>query len=124
MAERPTARPTDDKLWDQTLRERDEAEEALGAMYALVTGRAAEWSNAWGYADALEEAAQALAQRVVPDGYDVFGDKKAGSPITVRGRGKRLLIEFGDSLYPYFRAVIASAPQPDNAATPAPEGKS
>jgi hypothetical protein len=59
-------RPTDDELWDQTLRERDNAEKALGGMFHAVTGRTAEWSNAWGYADAIEEAAEHVAALSAP----------------------------------------------------------
>src|SRR5690606_37180258 len=44
-------RPSDDELWDQTLRERDDAEKSLGDMFQAVTGRSAEWSSAWHYKD-------------------------------------------------------------------------
>ena len=35
--------------------QRDDAEEALSQAYYLIMGRAAEWSNLFGYAEALEE---------------------------------------------------------------------
>jgi len=59
-------RPTDDDLWDQTLRERDEAEEALGEMFQAVTGRPAEWSSAWHYKDAIEEVEDHIAATSAP----------------------------------------------------------
>ena len=54
-------RPSDDELWDQTLRERDDAEKALGDMFQAVTGRSAEWSSAWHYKDAIEEVEDHMA---------------------------------------------------------------
>lgn len=35
--------------------QRDDAEEALSQAYYLVMGRSAEWSNLFGYAEAIEE---------------------------------------------------------------------
>lgn len=52
-----------------TIDQRDNAEEALGRMFQAVTGRPAEWSSAWGYADAIvavEEHVAAHAQRHAP----------------------------------------------------------
>ena len=37
------------------------AEDALGRMFQAVTGRPAEWSSAWGYADAIEEVEEHVA---------------------------------------------------------------
>lgn len=41
--------------------ERDAAEEALAQAYYLVMGHSAEWSNAFGHAEALEEIGDAVA---------------------------------------------------------------
>jgi rubrerythrin len=56
-----SSRPSDDDLWDQTIRERDDAEDALGRMFQAVTGRPAEWSSAWHYNDAIEEVEEHTA---------------------------------------------------------------
>lgn len=45
---------------DQLITERDEAEEAMSQAYLLVTGHPAEWSNNFGYGDAVEDIQQAL----------------------------------------------------------------
>src|SRR3546814_637262 len=45
----------------RTIDERDAAEKALSDAYAIVTGRPPEWSNHFGYKDALDEMADALA---------------------------------------------------------------
>lgn len=52
--------PEDVPLVEQTLRERDDAEAAISKAYELVTGRQAEWSNLFGYEQALEEISEAL----------------------------------------------------------------
>lgn len=44
----------------QTIAERDDAEDALGDAYVFVTGRAAEWSNLFGYEEATNEIAEAV----------------------------------------------------------------
>jgi hypothetical protein len=41
--------------------ERDAAEQAMSQAYYLVTGRSPEWSNNFGYAQALEEISSAVA---------------------------------------------------------------
>lgn len=38
-----------------TIDSRDRAEEALSDVFMAVTGREAEWSSAWGFADAIQE---------------------------------------------------------------------
>ncbi len=45
----------------QVIDERDAAEEALSRAYYLVTGRSPEWSNIFGYTEALEEIEDACA---------------------------------------------------------------
>ena len=45
----------------QAIDERDSAEGALGAMFRAVTGRDPEWSSAWGFGDAIEEAEEHVA---------------------------------------------------------------
>lgn len=47
---------------DQLMKERDAAEAAISDMFEKVTGRSAEWSNLWGYAEAVEEAEEHVAQ--------------------------------------------------------------
>ncbi|KON62796.1 hypothetical protein KOEU_37140 [Komagataeibacter europaeus] len=42
----------------QLIQERDEAEIALADMYEAATGSRPEWSNFFGFADAVEEVAQ------------------------------------------------------------------
>jgi hypothetical protein len=45
----------------KTIDQRDAAEDALGDAYALVTGNQPEWSNAFGYANALEDIDATIA---------------------------------------------------------------
>ena len=45
----------------QLIVERDAAEEAMSQAYYIVTGRSPEWSNRFGYAEALEEIGDAVA---------------------------------------------------------------
>lgn len=45
----------------KTIDQRDAAEDALGDAYALVTGNQPEWSNAFGYANALEDITNTIA---------------------------------------------------------------
>lgn len=45
----------------ETIKRRDDAEEALGDMFAAATGRIAEWSSAWGYTDAIDEVEEHVA---------------------------------------------------------------
>ena len=40
-----------------TIDQRDAAEDCIGDIYAMFTGRAPEWSNLFGYSDAVEELA-------------------------------------------------------------------
>jgi hypothetical protein len=40
---------------EQIIKERDDAQEAISHAYYLVTGRSPEWSNLFGYKEALEE---------------------------------------------------------------------
>ena len=47
---------------DQLMKERDAAEASISDMFEKVTGRPAEWSNLWGYAEAVEEAEEHVAQ--------------------------------------------------------------
>jgi len=51
----------------QLIDERDAAEKALAEAYHLVTGQVAEWSNNFGYAEALEEIAEWCAPDPVRD---------------------------------------------------------
>src|SRR3546814_2426163 len=46
----------------RTIDERDAAEKALSDAYAIVTGRPPEWSNHFGYKDALDEMEDDLAR--------------------------------------------------------------
>ena len=52
----------------QVIDERDAAQEALSQAYYLITGRSPEWSNHFGYAEALEEIddAQRLLRVSIP----------------------------------------------------------
>lgn len=45
----------------QLIEERDNAEEAISQAYYIVTGRSPEWSNQFGYPEALEEIGDAVA---------------------------------------------------------------
>ena len=45
----------------EVMRERDNAEEAIGGLFREVMGRPPEWSSVFGYADALEEVADTMA---------------------------------------------------------------
>ena len=45
---------------DQLISERDAAEEAVGDLYHVVTGRDPQWSNNFGYGDAIREVKEAL----------------------------------------------------------------
>lgn len=45
---------------DEVIKQRDKAEDALGEVYQLATGRAAEWSNCFGYADAVNDISAEL----------------------------------------------------------------
>ena len=44
---------------EQLTNERDAAEDALSQAYFLITGRSPEWSNLFGYAEALQEIDEA-----------------------------------------------------------------
>lgn len=46
----------------QVIEERDRAEDMVGKMYSAVTGKAPEWSNLFGYEDALLEVESVLAE--------------------------------------------------------------
>lgn len=43
----------------QLIQDRDDAEEAMSQAYFIVTGKSPEWSNCFGYRDALEEITDA-----------------------------------------------------------------
>ena len=45
----------------QLIDERDAAEEAIAQAYFIVTGRSPEWSNKFGFSEALEEIGDAVA---------------------------------------------------------------
>lgn len=45
----------------QLIQERDSSEQALADMYEAATGERPEWSNWFGFADAVEEVAQVRA---------------------------------------------------------------
>ncbi|ATN93615.1 hypothetical protein VW6B_11 [Pseudomonas phage VW-6B] len=47
----------------QLIQERDEAQEALADMYEAATGSRPEWSNWFGFGDAIEEVAAIAAGR-------------------------------------------------------------
>lgn len=47
---------------EQVITERDEAEEAAGDFYHAITGKSPEWSNVFGYKEALEEIEAAKEQ--------------------------------------------------------------
>ena len=60
----------------ETIRERDDAEEAMSQAYYLVTGRSPEWSNNFGYEQALEDIKDACellrkAARPSPEERDI-----------------------------------------------------
>lgn len=46
---------------DQAIRDRDNAEECLSHIYYLVTGRSPEWSNKFGYPQAIEDIEDVMA---------------------------------------------------------------
>lgn len=46
---------------DQAIRERDLSEECLSQMFYVVTGRSPEWSNRFGYPQALEDVGDVMA---------------------------------------------------------------
>ncbi|WP_391564393.1 hypothetical protein [Serratia ureilytica] len=50
----------------QLIQERDSAEQALADMYEAATGERPEWSNWFGFADAIEEVAQVRARLATP----------------------------------------------------------
>lgn len=50
----------------QLIQERDSAEQALADMYDAATGERPEWSNWFGFADAIEEVAQVRAKLATP----------------------------------------------------------
>jgi hypothetical protein len=57
----------DEWLHEQTIRQRDDAEETLSQAYLLITGRSPEWSNLFGHDEAIEEidyAQQALREQL------------------------------------------------------------
>jgi hypothetical protein len=63
----------EERAHGETIDQRDAAEEALSQAYYLITGRSPEWSNVFGYSEALEEIddAQRLlrqATRSTPSG--------------------------------------------------------
>jgi hypothetical protein len=74
-----TAPAADDHAELQLIVERDQAEDALSRAYALVTGRPAEWSNHFGFAEALDEIADAVAPEAAP-----VADKEAAEQIVDR----------------------------------------
>lgn len=59
----PEAQPPaeNDSKEEQMMAERDDAEEAMSQAYYIVTGRSPEWSNMFGYKEALEEIEDALS---------------------------------------------------------------
>lgn len=58
----------DDAATIQLIDERDKAQEALSQAYYLITGRSPEWSNTFGYAEALEDIddAQKILRQAQP----------------------------------------------------------
>lgn len=54
---------SEERAHGQTIDERDQAEEAMGEAYALVTGKQAEWSNLFGYNEANREIEFTLKER-------------------------------------------------------------
>lgn len=52
---------TTEKHLDQTIQERDDAEQALSQAYYLVIGRSPEWSNVFGHKEALQEIEDAVS---------------------------------------------------------------
>ena len=50
-----------DRDIEKAITERDAAQEAMSQAFYLVTGRSPEWSNLFGYAEALEEIGDAVA---------------------------------------------------------------
>lgn len=50
----------------QLIQERDSAEQALADMYEAATGERPEWSNWFGFADAIEDVAQVRAKLATP----------------------------------------------------------
>jgi hypothetical protein len=45
----------EEKMHEQTICERDDAQECLSNVYFMMTGRSPEWSNKFGYKECLEE---------------------------------------------------------------------
>jgi hypothetical protein len=64
----------EDRSHRDTIDDRDSAEQAMSQAYFLITGRSPEWSNLFGYSNALEEIddAQALLRARVAElaGYE------------------------------------------------------
>ncbi|WP_370576126.1 hypothetical protein [Serratia sp. PAMC26656] len=58
----------------QLIQERDEAEIALADMYEAATGRRPEWSNCFGFADAVEEVERVCASDLTFN-FTVEGDE-------------------------------------------------
>ena len=56
-----------DKSETQLIDERDAAHDAIAAMYEAVTGRRPEWSNWFGFVDAVEEVTNLMADRFDED---------------------------------------------------------
>lgn len=55
-----------DRSETQLIEERDVAHDAIDAMYEAATGERPEWSNCFGFADAIEEVAQVRARLATP----------------------------------------------------------
>lgn len=55
-----------DRSETQLIEERDVAHDAIDAMYEAATGERPEWSNWFGFADAIEEVAQVGAKLATP----------------------------------------------------------
>lgn len=51
----------EERMHEQTIEQRDAAEDALSDAFTAVTGREPEWSNLFGYAEALDEMRPELA---------------------------------------------------------------
>lgn len=51
----------EEKCHLETIDARDQAEECVSQMYYLVTGNSPQWSNVFGYEQALEDVSDALA---------------------------------------------------------------
>lgn len=105
---------------EQLIQERDEAEEAISQAYYLITGKSPEWSNAFGYAEALEEiddAQRLLRQSLAPRQTVPAGWKLVPADATVGMTDAAILQNQKNRLYmdrseiaEMYKAMLAKTP--------------